>query len=308
MKTHVLLRMQFVAMLLLAVLFRVSNLQAETTDRRTQTDADHETGHFVEHDSPLIPPDLGPGDSFHLVFPTSGRTRRDSGDGEDNFPISHWNTFVNDQAAASTVSALQPHLAAIEWRALVSTTEVNARDNAPVSAPVYRLDGELVATGFDDLWDGSLMAPIEITQNLTVVLGAQQNLVLTGSTSDGVADPRYPLGNGSESARTGRAAQIGPGWISGGDAERRNPTRRAFRMYAMSERITVTIPPDTDGDGLPDWWEERHFGGPTAADPDEDADGDGLTNMEEFLLGTDPTNPDTDGDGLLDGTNVVVTS
>nr|WP_269783408.1 thrombospondin type 3 repeat-containing protein [Marinibactrum halimedae] len=32
-----------------------------------------------------------------------------------------------------------------------------------------------------------------------------------------------------------------------------------------------------------------------------DNDGDGLTNTEEFLLGTDPTNPDTDGDGLFDG-------
>ncbi len=264
--------------------------------------------HFVEHDSPLIPPGLGPGDSFHLVFATHGRTNRDGGDGEDNFPISHWNAFVTKEAAASTVTALQPHLAAIEWKAIVSTTKVNARDNAPVSAPVYRLDGELVATGFDDLWDGSLEAPIEITQNLTVVPGAQQNIIFTGSTSEGLVDPRYPLGNGSESARTGRAAHIGPRWISGPDFERRNPTRRAFRMYGMSERITVIIPPDTDGDGLPDWWEELHFGGPTAANLHDDSDGDGLTNLEEFTRGTDPTNPDTDGDGLLDGHSITLTS
>lgn len=35
--------------------------------------------------------------------------------------------------------------------------------------------------------------------------------------------------------------------------------------------------------------------------PDDDPDGDGLTNAEEEALGTDPNNPDTDGDGLLDG-------
>jgi hypothetical protein len=35
-----------------------------------------------------------------------------------------------------------------------------------------------------------------------------------------------------------------------------------------------------------------------------DSDGDGLTDAEELLLGTDPNNPDTDGDGLPDGWEV----
>ena len=35
-----------------------------------------------------------------------------------------------------------------------------------------------------------------------------------------------------------------------------------------------------------------------------DTDGDGLTDDEEIVLGTDPTNPDTDGDDLFDGTEV----
>ncbi len=38
--------------------------------------------------------------------------------------------------------------------------------------------------------------------------------------------------------------------------------------------------------------------------PDLDPDGDGLTSVEEALLGTDPTNPDTDSDGLPDGWEV----
>lgn len=37
-----------------------------------------------------------------------------------------------------------------------------------------------------------------------------------------------------------------------------------------------------------------------------DSDGDGLTDDQELLLGTDPFNPDTDGDGLLDGTEVDI--
>ena len=36
-------------------------------------------------------------------------------------------------------------------------------------------------------------------------------------------------------------------------------------------------------------------------DPDEDTDGDGLTDSEEKKIGTDPNKADTDGDGYLDG-------
>lgn len=39
---------------------------------------------------------------------------------------------------------------------------------------------------------------------------------------------------------------------------------------------------------------------------DDDIDGDGLTNTEEALYGTDPYNPDTDGDGLSDYDEIMV--
>jgi|GEM_PF-1561034 len=55
-----------------------------------------------------------------------------------------------------------------------------------------------------------------------------------------------------------------------------------------------------DGDGLPDDWEIRYFGD-TGQDAAGDTDGDGVSNLDEYLAGTDPTVSDTDGDGLPDG-------
>ena len=58
--------------------------------------------------------------------------------------------------------------------------------------------------------------------------------------------------------------------------------------------------PDSDGNGLPDVWEILHFGN-TGVVPGADADNDGLTNLREYQLGTNPRRADTDSDGLPDG-------
>lgn len=77
--------------------------------------------------------------------------------------------------------------------------------------------------------------------------------------------------------------------------------------------IEVLYPPlsidpdvDSDGNGLPDWWELEHFGH-IGVDPDDDADADGTTNLMEYLAQTDPHDPASvfrpavykDGDSLI---------
>jgi len=46
---------------------------------------------------------------------------------------------------------------------------------------------------------------------------------------------------------------------------------------------------DSDFDGLPDFWETRYqFDPSNATDAQRDKDGDGYTQLEEWLNGTDP--------------------
>ena len=72
------------------------------------------------------------------------------------------------------------------------------------------------------------------------------------------------------------------------------------------EPLTDPFDPDSDDGGVSDGDEVEDGTDPNDADDDEgfDFDGDGLTNEEEFILGTDPANPDTDGDGRNDGDEV----
>lgn len=63
----------------------------------------------------------------------------------------------------------------------------------------------------------------------------------------------------------------------------------AIGMSTARQAVAVYLPEDedSDGDGLPDWWERHYFGSltPTVAD---DPDGDGFSNGQELADRTDP--------------------
>jgi hypothetical protein len=59
--------------------------------------------------------------------------------------------------------------------------------------------------------------------------------------------------------------------------------------FAFVETDTIPGGTDSNANGLPDAWERTFFGG-LGVNPNLDADGDGMSNKQEYLAGTNPTN------------------
>ena len=62
-----------------------------------------------------------------------------------------------------------------------------------------------------------------------------------------------------------------------------------IRIGDSNDLLLTHTTGDTDIDGLPDWFELEHFSDRTAGDPDGHEDNDGMTNFDELIAGTDPT-------------------
>ena len=66
--------------------------------------------------------------------------------------------------------------------------------------------------------------------------------------------------------------------------------RNPAPFIGVAANFTVTLLADTDGDGLPDTWEDAYnFDANNPADAFSDPDLDGLHNLAEYQAGTDPT-------------------
>ncbi|MCX8108928.1 MAG: hypothetical protein N3G20_08995, partial [Verrucomicrobiae bacterium] len=77
-------------------------------------------------------------------------------------------------------------------------------------------------------------------------------------------------------------------------------------LATYNAEVDQFIERDSDGDGMPDWWEALYpfLNANDRADASLDYDQDGLSNLLEYQRKTLPNNPDTDGDGAMDGAEV----
>lgn len=76
----------------------------------------------------------------------------------------------------------------------------------------------------------------------------------------------------------------------------------ASQPFSLIVSGNVAIPPDLDGDQMPNSFEQANgLDQLDAGDAILDTDNDGLDNLEEFLANTDPGDSDSDDDGVRDG-------
>jgi hypothetical protein len=169
----------------------------------------------------LTPPGLLPGQQYQLAFVTS--TFRDA----TSTNIADYNTFVTGVANGAGLNVIngQP----VTWTAIASTASVPANVNALVVDPVYNLAGLQVATGFTDMWKGSIDNAINITQTGTLLSAS----VWTGTNSSGFGFANAQLGTATPVA--GLSSNVNSGWVSLGVSA----SDGVSSFYALSDPITV---------------------------------------------------------------------
>ena len=143
-----------------------------------------------------------------------------------------------------------------------------------------------------------------------VLIGCRERLTRARRAIPGVFNrvPVQALGDGGvEVARTNLDIWFDDGApqnVSGAMAANTTWTA-AGGPYQITATLTINsgAPPtagtglvDSDGDGIPDARMVQYFGHPTGQASDnslasQDANGDGMTNLEEYLAGTSPINP-----------------
>lgn len=181
----------------------------------------------------VIPGDLNSGDAYHVIFITSEYTQ---GESEVLLPS------LNDYDARVESAAINAGIdSVIDWVAVVSVYGVNARDHVATlfsdlnNIPIYNQGGLRVANSWMDLWDGSVLNPVQYNE-FGLIQGAHQ--AWTGTAEDGTA--LDPLDSPSPLATVGAKWAADGGWISLGPEPKEDRFTAGF--YGISSQLTIVSP------------------------------------------------------------------
>ncbi len=215
-----------------------------------------------------------------------------------NYPVMLWShdgwsadgQYLALVAQTSTNSSTNIYLCDLQTQALTlvssNYTPILVSSGGNYDLPVISSDGRFVV--YRSYATGVVPGDINPVPNIyryDRFFGTNENLTAGQAGSSPVLWDSKPAVN----ADGGTVAFLSLG--SGLAAEDLNRVPDAF-AFAMD----VGMPLDSDGDGIPDWWMIQYFGHPTGEAGDlslaqDDADGTGISNLDKFLAGLNPTNP-----------------
>ena len=181
----------------------------------------------------FVPAGIAPGDVYQLIFVTDRSVQPISNS------ASYYNEVVNQDASLSP--SMTGSNVGVEYSAIVSVPGTDARDNAMVTSPVYRMDGTLVASGATDMWDGNLQAPVLLSHRGVPALGASGDgrfpAAWTGSKSDGTVSNYDGLGSSRSVYVFGLFDHSTSSWLNGITFAFGSSDPFPAPLYALSEPL-----------------------------------------------------------------------
>lgn len=207
---------------------------------------------------------------------------------ENNIATGGWLTA--DFGTTENDQGLELVLASIRWAAAPNVVTVRLNVEVGVDYKLQLLFGEQCCPnrGFNIVLGGNpeilnfMPGPVQAGDGDFAIQKTKVGAVITHQFKATSAEYEFVLDGPSADA---------------GEIGDRNAILNGFTL----ERLSAVN--DTDNDGLPDDWEQKFFSS-LSQGAANDGDQDGLTNTQEFTLGSAPTDADSDDDGLLDGDEV----